>query len=82
MQTKVEKFGNYKRTLFRGKDGRWYVRECSCTSRKVCAGCGDYTDCGVMPGGAGVTLAFVFIAVLFFILVYSLLFFERIIPIK
>ena len=81
MITKTIFFGDYKKVLFRGKDGLWYVREYTCTSRRRgCVDCGDYTNCGQKPEGIGPLVAFAMMVILLFVLMYSLMYLETIVP--
>lgn len=82
MQIKTKYFGNcnYKKTIFLGKDGKWHVRECTCTRRSVCNLCPDSEDCALEPEGAGPLVAFGIMVILLFILMYSLMYLETIVP--
>ena len=72
MLTKTRHYRNYKKTIFLAKDGKRYVRECTCSSRSTCNLCEDSEDCSLKPEGAGPVVALVMMLTLLFILIMHL----------
>lgn len=80
MQTKTIYKKNYKKTLFRGNDGLWHIKECTCWNRRYCIDYWDYEECEQKPSDMGPFVAFAISLALLLTLIYSFLYLESLFP--